>query len=60
MVAVRVRQFGDRQPARLLAWCVAGFGIRRGLAGDARQLLQQGQRLQLQRVKIERVAFQRH
>ena len=31
-----------------------------GLTGHPCQLLQQGQRLQLQRVQIERVAFARH
>ena len=53
MVAVRVRQFGNRETARRI---VPG----RRLAGDACQLLQQRQRLQLQGVEIERVAFCRH
>ena len=42
MVAVRIGQLGDCDPA--------GFVLGGGLTGDARQLLQQGQRLQLQRV----------
>src|SRR5712692_5906453 len=48
-VAVRIGQFGDRDAAALV--------LRGRLPGDARQLLQQGQGLQLQWVEIERVVF---
>src|SRR5207248_8359678 len=41
MIAMRIRQFGDRDPARL----VIGSALWRRLAGESRQLLQQGQRL---------------
>src|SRR2546428_741478 len=52
MIAMRVGQSGDREPAGLVLRC--------RLAGELRQLLQQGQRLQLQRIEIEGVAFGWH
>ena len=52
MIAMRVGQFGDGEPA--------GLVLRHGLAGELRQLLQQCQGLQLQRIEIEGVAFGRH
>ena len=52
VIAVRVGQFGNRDAA-------AGI-LRDRLPGDARQLLQQGQGLQLQWVEIERVVFRGH
>ena len=52
MVAVGVGQLGDREATSRIP-CGR-------LPGDARQLLQQGQSLQLQGVEIERVAFGKH
>jgi hypothetical protein len=52
MIAVRIGQFGDREPARLV--------LRGRFPGESAQLLQQGQGFELQRVEIERVAFRRH
>lgn len=52
MVAVRHGEAGDNDTSGLIT--------RPGIVGKTRELLQQGQRSELQRVEIERVFLRRH
>jgi hypothetical protein len=52
MITMRLRQVGNDHRTRLLR--------RLAVIRQPRQLLQQGQRLQLQRIEVERVLLQRH
>ncbi|MNC97525.1 hypothetical protein D3C83_152080 [compost metagenome] len=56
MVAVRMRQVGDGDAG--LAAAIGGIGRR--LAGGSGEFLEQRQRLELERVQVEGVAFLRH
>jgi hypothetical protein len=52
MIAMRLRQVAHHDRARFVG--------RARMGGQSRQLLQQGERPELQRIEIERVLFRRH